>query len=269
MFIHRALAFVKRDFLNDVSYRFNFIFNILGILFSVLTFFFIAKLFGDKVNPYLESYGGEYFPFVLIGIAFYGYFSVGLRSFSDALRNEQMMGTLEMILLTPTRLSTMLISQSLWKFLQATLNIFVYLLIGILLLKVNIELTGLFSALVILILTITSSGSLGIIAAGFIMIFKKGDPVTWIFITVSSLLGGIYYPINVLPEFLQKLALLLPITHSLKGLRGALLAGNSCSDLYVHIGALALFTLVLMPVGIITFTYAVNRAKREGTLVYY
>ncbi len=267
--MRRLFAFVKRDFLSDVSYRFAFFFNLASILFSVLTFFFIAKLFSHSVNPYLNEYGGRYFPFVLIGIAFSGYLTAGLRGFSDALRNEQLIGTLEMILLTPTRLSTMLISQTLWKFLQATLNIFLYLIIGVLFLQVNIEMRGLFAALIILVLTVTSSGSLGIIAAAFIMIFKKGDPITWLFITASSLLGGVFYPVAVLPEFLQKLAVLLPITHSLKGLRGALLAGRSFDDLSLHIGMLALFSIIFIPVGIVTFAYAVKRAKREGTLVYY
>jgi ABC-2 type transport system permease protein len=267
--LRRLFAFVKRDFLCDVSYRFAFIFNVAGIFFSVITFFYISKLFSHSVNPYLNEYGGQYFPFVLIGIAFSGYLSAGLRSFSDALRNEQVMGTLEMILLTPTRLSTMLISQTLWKFLQATMNIFLYLIIGILFLQVNLEMKGMFAAFIILILTVTSSGSLGIIAAAFIMIFKKGDPITWLFITASSLLGGVFYPITVLPEFLQKLAVLLPITHSLKGLRGALLAGHSYIDLSVHMGALVLFTIIFMPLGILTFAYAVKRAKKEGSLVYY
>ena len=179
------------------------------------------------------------------------------------------MGTLEMILLTPTRLSTLLMSQTLWKFLQATMNIFLYLIIGMLFLKVDLETGGVFAALIILLLTITSSCGLGILAAGFIMMFKKGDPVTWVFITLSSLLGGVFYPISVLPEFLQKLALFLPITHSLEGLRGALLAGSSFSELAVHIGALTIFTLGFIPIGILTFTYAVRKVKSEGTLVYY
>ena len=267
--MHKVLAFVRRDFLNDVSYRFAFFFNLASILFTVLTFFFIAKLFSRSFSPYLNEYGGQYFPFVFIGIAFSGYLSAGLRGFSDALRNEQLTGTLEMILLTPTRLSTMLVSQTLWKFLQATMNILFYLLIGIFFLKVHLDAKGLLGALIILILTITSSSGLGIMAAGFVMIFKKGDPVTWLFITSSSLLGGVYYPVTVLPEPLQKLSLFLPITHSLAGLRGALLTGCSFEHLSLHMGALLIFTILLMPAGILTFAHAVRKSKREGTLVCY
>jgi ABC-2 type transport system permease protein len=41
---------------------------------------------------------------------------------------------------------------------------------------------------------------LGIISAAFIMRFKKGNPVTWMVATASELLGGVYFPIDVLPE---------------------------------------------------------------------
>ncbi|RJR21282.1 MAG: ABC transporter permease [Nitrospiraceae bacterium] len=269
MFLRRAYAFIKRDFLIDTSYRLFFFFNLSGIVLTVLTFFFISRTFGYKVSPYLEAYGGEYFPFVLIGIAFSGYLSSGLSSFANAIRNEQITGTLEAILLTPTRLSIMLVSQALWKFLLATADIFLYLIIGILIFKVNLKLNELSAALIILILTLTSSGSLGIISAAVIMIFKKGDPVTWVFLTASSLLGGVYYPVAVLPDFLQDIAMFLPITHTLNGLRGALLAGSSFSDLVPHIGALALFTAVFLPVGVMTFSYAVRKAKKEGSLVHY
>lgn len=269
MFFRTAFAFIKRDFQVNISYRFAFLLNMLSILFSVLTFFFIAKLFGERASPYLEKYGGEYFPFVLIGIAFSGYLGVGLSSFAGALRSEQMTGTLEMILLTPTRISTFLISQALWRFLRTSVNVLIYLLMGIFFFKVGLKINQILPALVVLILTITSFSSLGIIAAGFIMIFKRGDPVTWIFSTLSSLLGGVYYPIAILPGPLQKLSHFLPITHSLKGLRGALLAGESWSALAPNLIALVLFTLILMPIGILIFRYAIRKAKIDGSLVHY
>jgi len=66
-----------------------------------VTFYFIAKLFGRAATPYLESYGGDYFSFVLIGIAFSDYLGVGLTSFAGIIREGQMLGTLEAMLITP------------------------------------------------------------------------------------------------------------------------------------------------------------------------
>ncbi len=57
--------------------------NLIGVFFSVLTFFFIAKLFGKAAAPHLQEYGGDYFPFVLIGIAFSTFLGVGLGTSAE------------------------------------------------------------------------------------------------------------------------------------------------------------------------------------------
>ncbi len=87
--------------------------NLIGVFFSVLTFFFIAKLFGKAAAPHLQEYGGDYFPFVLIGIAFSTFLGVGLGTSAGALRQEQMIGTLEAMLITPTRATSIVIYLSL------------------------------------------------------------------------------------------------------------------------------------------------------------
>ena len=74
----KAGAFIRRDFLIETSYKSAFLMNLAGMFVSVLTFFFIAKLFGKAAAPYLQEYGGDYFPFVLIGIGFSTFLGVGL-----------------------------------------------------------------------------------------------------------------------------------------------------------------------------------------------
>jgi ABC-2 type transport system permease protein len=101
------------------------------------------------------------------------------------------------------------------------------------------------------------------------MVIKKGDPVTWIFTSLSWLLGGVIYPITILPDWLQKFSYLLPITHSLEGMRLALLKGLSTNDLLPHILALTLFSVVLLPISVGLFGYGVKRAKIEGSLTHY
>ena len=125
------------------------------------------------------------------------------------------------------------------------------------------------AALLILVLTIITFSSLGIIAASFIMVLKRGDPVTWLFSTLSSLLGGVYYPISVLPPWLQRLSYLLPITYSLRAMRLALLQGYPFTALVPDIAVLVIFSLILLPLSLLTFRYAVHRAKVDGSLTHY
>jgi len=252
-----------------VSYRFSFILQFLNVFFSVAVFYFVAILLGDSINPYLEPYGGDYFAFVLIGIAFGSFFNVGLSSFSRSLRSAQMTGTLEAMLSTPTRISTIILSSSQWNYLMTTLRVIVYLMIGTLFMDVNFGNANYLAAFVILLLTIITFSSLGIIAAGFIMVLKRGDPVTWIFGAVSNLLGGIYYPIMVLPGWMQTLAKLIPVTYALRAMRLALLQGASFSELWGDIITLGVFCLVLLPLSLMVFGFAVRLARIDGSLTHY
>ena len=265
----KAWAFLKRDFRINVSYRIAFLLRFLGLFFSTALYYFIAQLIGRAAIPQLESYGGDYFAFLLIGIALSGYLGTSLSSFSSVIRSEQVTGTLEMMLLTPTKLSTIVISSSLWSFLLTSLNVFLYLLLGVLVFGLDLGRGNWPAALLILILTIICFSSLGIIAAAFIMVLKRGDPVTWVFGMFSSLLGGVYYPITIMPQGLQYFSYLLPVTYSLRAMRHALLMGYSFRELLPDMAIVSLFCVVLLPLGLVSFRYAVHRAKVEGSLTHY
>lgn len=262
-------AFLKRDWRSETSYRISFLLQIAGIFFSVSLFYFLSQFFGEAADPYLTGYDSGYFAFVLIGIAFAGYFSVGLSTFSQKIRNAQTTGTLEAMLTTPASYSTIIISSSIWDYLLTTFRVFIYLAIGTIFMGVSFQNANLFSAMIVLVLSIFAFSSLGIIAASFIMVLKRGDPVTWVVTSISSLLGGVYYPITVLPEGLQWLAMLLPITYSLRGMRLALLNGASIAEIGTEIVALCIFVATLTPISLVAFRYSIQRAKIDGSLTQY
>jgi len=265
----KAFSFIIRDLIIETSYKLEFFLRLFFILFSILTFYFIAKLVGGAGLQYLEPYGGDYFSFVLIGIAFSGYLTTALRGFSESIRGEQMMGTLEAMLVTPTNTSVIITLSALWSFIFTSFRVLIYLLIGVFLLNVNMSNANLFAAMVILILTIICFSSIGIISASFIMILKRGDPINMLFMGTSELFGGVLFPITILPGWLQNISHILPITYSLSGMRHALLQGYSLHALAPDIIALAVFSLVLVPLGILAFTFAVKKAKVDGSLVQY
>ena len=89
--------------------------------------------------------------------------------------------------------------------------------------------------------------SVGIIAASFIMVLKRGDPVT-LLILARSAAGRCLLSGQLMPQWLQKLSWLLPITYSLDGMRRALLPmrrfRRSCPTSW----RCYLFGLVLVPI---------------------
>lgn len=262
-------AFIRRDWWIESSYRFAFFLQFIGIFFSVVMFYFISQLFGESASQYLTRYNADYFSFVLIGIAFSSYLSVGISGFSNSIRQAQTTGTLEAMLSTPARDGTIIFSSSLWQYVITTIRVLVYLIIGVLFMDVSFENANIPSALIIILLSIFAFSSIGIVAASFIMVLKRGDPITWIITSLSSLLGGVYYPVDLLPTMLQWLSFLIPITYTLDAMRLALLNGYTISQLQTQILALLAFCLILLPVSLISFRFAVKKAKTDGTLTHY
>ncbi|PYT11178.1 MAG: ABC transporter permease [Acidobacteria bacterium] len=208
-----------------------------GIFFSVLIWYFVSRVVNaPPTTPGLE--GVDYFAYVLLGLALLHYLSSAMMSFGGKVRSEQMTGTLEAMLVTPTPIGTIVLGSSLWDFLIITL-------------------------------TVLAFSGIGILSAAFVLYLKRGDPITFLVASGSALVGGVFYPPEDMPVWLGGWSRLLPITYALHALRRALLRGSRFADLLPDIRALVVFAAVLLPLGILAFRVAVRKARQEGSLVQY
>lgn len=267
--LRKPLAFLRKDFLSATSYKLAFLGQLFNIVFISLSYFFLAKLLSLSDSPLLAPYGGDYFSFVLIGVACGSYLEIALRGFSTSIRDAQMLGTLEALLVTQTSIPTLIFSSSLYSFVVTSVRVLMFLALGAFALGLQTEHANVLGGLAVLALTVASFSSLGILSASFIMIFKRGDPFSWFFTNSSWLLGGVYYPISILPDWLQTASQFLPITYSLEALRMTLLRGKPLGDLASTLLPLVIFTVTLLPASLWIFGRAVKRAKADGTLTQY
>jgi ABC-2 type transport system permease protein len=261
------LAYFRRDLQIALSYRAAFAFQVADVVLTAGAFYFLARLVGPDPAA-LAPYGGNYFAFVLIGMALTTYFTFSLGAFTQQIREGQLSGTLEATLLSPTGLPTALLAMYLYPFLWNLLELFLYFLVGALL-GLSWEGMNLAGILLVLFVSLPAFGGIGILSAAFILLLKRGDPITWILASLSWLLSGTLYPVAVLPEWLRLLAQFLPLTHSLEGARKALLQGAGVHDLLQEISALLLFSAILLPLSLLAFRWAVDRARVLGTLGHY
>ena len=261
-------AFLQRDLANEASYRFAFAGNLLSVGVRVLLFYFLSRFIGEAAVPYLGGYQGDYFAFVVIGIALGGYFGVGLTGFARALREAQTTGTLEAMLMTPAPTSLIIIGSALWSYAYTTLRVVAYLGLG-LLLGLDLSRANVPAALLILLLAVVAFAAFGILAAAVIMVIKRGDPITGLLASAANLVGGVFYPIEVLPGWLQWLANLLPLPYALRALRLALLNGAHWSALWPDLLALLLFCVFGLPLALLAFGRAIAIARRDGSLTHY
>lgn len=261
-------AFFLREFYTELSYRTAFLLNFTGVVVSTLSFYFISQLIGPSDAAGIADYGGDYFSFVIIGIALSSYFTLGLSSFAKGLRDAQLTGTLEAMLMTPVPLPAIVVGAASWSYVYATLRVFVYLLLGVLL-GVRFQLQNPLAVVLILLLTVISGASIGILAAGIIMVIKRGNPITTFVGSITTLAGGVWYPIEILPDWLQTFSAIIPLTYALNAMRSTLLLGAEWSHLWRDLAALAIFCVILFPLSLWAFQTGVARARLEGSLAHY
>jgi ABC-2 type transport system permease protein len=258
-----------RDFVVASSYRSAFIAELFEALFGVASFYFLS-LFVE--SPQLERalpQGGSYFAFALVGIAFFDYLSVALFSFDGSLQSARQNGTLENLLVTQTSFPVILAGSAVYPFVVLALRTVIYLGWGIVLFHFPVQDANWLGALLILAASILAFSGLGILSASYLLVFKRGNPVAWAVIGLSSVLGGMLYPVGILPWPLRRLSRLVPVTYSLEGMRAALLNHASLAELWPSLAALLIFAVILLPLSFVVFAWALRRTKITGTMTHF
>ena len=267
----RIFAFVARDFRLFVSYRMQFFLRIISILAVVTTLFFISKIFAGFTDPQFSQWRDPLASW-LTGLAVLNYFMTGFSSLANSIRQEQMQGTLESVLLTPINLPTVIVASSAWDFLETTFFSFLYLFFGRVFFGVQYKGSFLL-AIMFLLLTTVVLACLGILSASFAMVFKRGDPFGLFLGAGSALFSGVFFPTQLLKTYagpkLGNISLLLPATHGLDGIRQVLIEGHGLAQVTRPLFILLGFLVVLLPFSLWVFGRAVRRAKREGSLIQY
>jgi ABC-2 type transport system permease protein len=269
MLLSKLYAFFKRDVINAASYKFAFISSFLGIFLTSASFYFIAQLFSGSQSQALAPYGGDYFSFVIVGVAFSGLLGILQQGLPGIIRSAQMTGILESLLVTQTNIPTILVGSSLYSMTFTSVRTIFHLLLAIIVFGMQLGDINWLGGLIVFLLTAMCFLSIGILSASFIMVYKMGNPFGWLFGSVSGLLGGVFFPIAVLPPWIKWISYILPITYSLEGMRQSLLTSARLSEILPNIAALAVFGILLFPVSLVIFRWAVIKAKRDGSLTHY
>jgi len=226
---------------------------------QMLTWGFLQTYLAGTDNPYAQAAG------VLIGSVLL--WDILFRSkigFSTTFIEEMWSRNLGNLLTSPLRPYELVAALSLWSIIRLGVSmvpvaIAAYFIFGFNLLNLGLALVVFFFVLVL------TSWSLGLIAAGVILRYGLGaEELAWSLAFLLLPLCCVYYPVSVLPEWLQPVALALPPTHVFEGMRAILLDHTfNVADLW---WALALNAVYLVA-GYATFSWFLNSARVNGTLL--
>jgi ABC-2 type transport system permease protein len=86
---------------------------------------------------------------------------------------------------------------------------------------------------------------------------------------MDTMLGGAYFPIDVLPQWLRQVSFLIPITYSLDALRLTMLQGYLLEMVARPLLVLAWMAAILLPASLAIFAATVRKGRIEGTLMQY
>jgi ABC-2 type transport system permease protein len=262
-------AFVRRDLRIALSYRMAFFGGLLGLAAHALVFSFIGKL----VDPArLPEFGGSrvsYMEFVTIGIALNMVVIALLAQVATAIRGEQLLGTLESLLATPTKTGTIQVGSAALAFLTIPLRLGLFITVLALIFGLDFSVSGVLPAAVIVLAFLPFLWGLGLLAGGAILTFRRGVGALTAGTTALSLASGAFFPLSVLPHWLQTIAQANPLAIAIEGLREALIGGTGWTSVGSSVLELAPLSLVAMLLGITAFRLALQRERRNGTLGLY
>jgi len=127
------------------------------------------------------------------------------------------------------------------------------------------------STIVLSALLIASHMAIGVLSAGIIMKTKQGNPLTWAFSWMTQLVSGVFYPLKLLPWYLEWVGKIFPLTYSLDGIRLCLQAGKDLSSPNVLSDAfsLSIYIAIAAPIALYVFKIGYDAARRDGSLGQY
>lgn len=258
-----------------LSYRTWVIMETISTVASIAMYSFMG-LQVDATRVVLAGYGEvDWLSFALVGVATANYLWMCVSRLSHSLQHEIREGTLEPIVTSLINMRSYIIGQSIRGFLVSGYFMLGVMVVGIGVLRVPLIITleTILSFIAVILLMVLSYAGIGIMAAGLILVYKKGDPLTFLFASVTEFLGGVLFPLKYLENFpiLYAMAWLMPYTYALDAARRILLNGATLlsPNVLLNIAVLIVYTAVFIPLGLRVFKWGVNRIRYEGTVATY
>ncbi len=202
-----------------------------------------------------------------IGTVVWAYLRAVFSNVGEMVAWERWEGTIEYTMMAPISRLAHMLGVSLFSIVYGLARS--ALLLGVLALFFSVDLSNanLGGAAVILLVGSISFLGFGIMAAVLPLLFpERGEEMTFVISSILLLVSGVYYPISVLPDWMEPLATISPATYVLEGMRAALLDGTPTMALGPSILPILILGVLTLPIGIAIFGWGERYAKRTGRL---
>jgi ABC-2 type transport system permease protein len=260
-----SYAFIERNF-NIVKryWAWELVWLVYGIVNS-LSVSFIGV--GMGALGATEAQSQNMVIYLAIGTIVWRYLSVIFYWVTDVIGIERWEGTIEYTLMAPIQRLTHMLGQTSFAVVYSLIHTIVILAATLLFFNITLTNANLLTPFVVLLAGSFSFIGFSIFGSVLPLLFpERGSQMTHVIIALLLLISGVYYPVSVLPPWMQTLSLISPATYVLEGVRAGLLEGATVQQVWAQIWPLLIIGAVTLPVGLKIFNWAERYAKRTGKL---
>ncbi|HEX4465560.1 MAG TPA: ABC transporter permease [Solirubrobacteraceae bacterium] len=257
-------AVLRRDLAIYMSYRTRFVSQLASSLFSLALFYYVSRL------VHVRGFGepDRYYAFVVVGLAILGVIYACFAT-PGLVRQELVAGTLERLVLSPFGAVRSIVAMTLFPLAYASLLATASLALACAVFGLQLHWATVPLALPLLVLTLFAFLPFGLLFAALTIVIKQDNVGTNWVVSVLALVGGMYFPVTLLPHWLQVVGHLQPFTPATELLRHLLVASPLRDSAGISLAKLALFAAVLSPVSVIVLARAVRIGQRRATIIEY
>jgi ABC-2 type transport system permease protein len=260
-----AAAICKRDFLVFASYRTRFVTTFFATAVSLTLFYYVSRLVTSS------RFGGpdEYYSFVVVGLIIFGVLTSTLSSPLATLRAELQAGTFERMVVSPFGPVRSVASLLIFPVLLAVALGVMSLVYAGLVFGVDVRWETLGAALPVALLSAAAFAPFGLLMASAVVLFKQTNAGATFLMAGVSLVAGVYFPVELLPGWIEWTSDVQPFTPAVDLLRNVLVGTPLRDSAALDLVKLAGFAAALLPVSLLVLRAAVERSRRKGTIIEY
>jgi ABC-2 type transport system permease protein len=253
----RNVYLVKRYIWWDVAF-------FLWTVANTLTIVFIAKG--------IEATGGQIdvdkvTTTLLVGAVVWAYLGIIFEILTETVAWERWEGTIEYTFMAPLSRPIHLFGMGAFAIVYGIIRAVLLFGVVALFFDLNLSQANFAAALVVLLVASISFIGIGMMTAVLPLISpEKGTQLGFIAQGLLLVVSGVYYPVEVLPQWMQWISVISPATYALDGMRDAIIDGDGITAMGDEIWPLVVIGIVSVPLGLEVFRRGERYAKRHGKL---
>ncbi|MDX6548477.1 MAG: type transport system permease protein, partial [Gaiellales bacterium] len=204
---------------------------------------------------------------LLIGAVIWSYLGLIFEVVTETVAWERWEGTIEYTFMAPISRTSHLLGMGAFAVVYGVIRTALLFVAVAAFLNITFHDPQFMSAALVLLVSSVSFIGIGMMTAVLPLISpEKGTQLGFIAQGLLLVVSGVYYPVSVLPDWMQWISVISPATYTLEGCRAAILNGAGPGAVWGDIWPLMIIGTIAVPVGLAVFRRGERYAKQHGRL---